>query len=114
MAIFYKELDTGNLEYKLNMDNMTYEKFQRYSTQLKYRVLEGNGNAIYIIGITDNGNVVGLNNYKKTINIFNNICLNVKCNIKLILKCYYTNKIFLIIKVESKFDLDSVPFNLNI
>ena len=112
MDIFYSEPEKGNLEYKLHLRNFDYNKFQRYSTQLKYRVLEGEGEALYIIGIQDDGTIVGLddNEIQKTINKFNHICNNVLCEIKIIIKSEFKKKKFLIIKVISNFDLDELPF----
>jgi GTPase len=112
MKIFYSEPDKGNLEYKLHLSDFNYEKFQRYSTQLKYRILEGAGYAIYIIGITDKGSVVGipLSEINYTIDKFNYICSNVNCKIDLIMKCVYKDCNFLIIKVSALFDIDELPF----
>tara|TARA_Y100000385_G_C12785499_1_gene505329 strand:- start:298 stop:642 length:345 start_codon:yes stop_codon:yes gene_type:complete len=112
MNIFYREPDKGNLEYKVHLRNFSYLKFQKYSTQLKYRILEGEGEAIYIIGITDKGYVNGITNEEiyNTINKFSYICENVNCKIKLIMKCNYLNKLFLIIKVIANFSLENLPF----
>ena len=112
MNIFYSEPEKGNLEYKLHLGDFDYEKFQRYSTQLKYRILEGEGYAIYIIGISDRGNVVGLpeNQIQYTIDKFTHICKNVCCKVNLILKCVFKNRHFLIIKASSLFDIDDLPF----
>tara|TARA_B100001094_G_C17721683_1_gene572293 strand:+ start:261 stop:605 length:345 start_codon:yes stop_codon:yes gene_type:complete len=112
MKIFVKESNDGNIEYKLNLSNMSKIKFQKYSTQLKYRILEGTGTAIYIIGISDNGSIFGINNcdINNTINLFNYICKNVNCSIDLILKCKYINKFFLIIKVSCLFNINNLPY----
>ena len=51
----------GNKEYKRNIqihDNLTMYK---RATQMLFRINEGNGKAIYLIGIDDNGSIVGLN-----------------------------------------------------
>lgn len=110
--MFNKESNDGNIEYKLNLSNMSEIKFQKYSTQLKYRILEGNGIAIYIIGISDNGSVFGISNYEinNTINLFNYICKNVNCKIDLILKCQYNNIFFLVIKVSCLFNINNLPY----
>ena len=112
MDIFYSEPEKGNLEYKLHLRYFDYNKFQRYSTQLKYRILEGEGEAIYIIGINDNGHVMGLNQYEitETISKFNYVCENVLCKITLVIKSTFKNRVFLIFKVIAKFDIENLPF----
>ena len=62
MPILNKELEYGNIEYKLHLKNISQEKIIRYSTQMNFRLNEGNGTAYYIIGIKDNGCIVGLTN----------------------------------------------------
>jgi GTPase len=47
------ESDYGNKEYKRKI--MMSNKFEKRVTQLLYRIYEGNGKAIYIIGLEDNG-----------------------------------------------------------
>ena len=50
----------GNREYKLYLDTYNnWEKLQKRSTQLLYRLNEGNGRAIYLIGVDDNGICIG-------------------------------------------------------
>lgn len=112
MNIFNKELNTGNIEYKLNLCNMSANKFQKYSTQLQFRILEGNGSAVYIIGVNDYGYVIGIpdSEFNYTINLFNMICENIKCKIDLIIKCKLQNIRFLIFKVSSSIDISNLPF----
>ena len=47
-----KENDEGNCEYKLVINKKKYIKL---TTQFFFRLREGNGKCIYIIGIDDNG-----------------------------------------------------------
>ena len=47
------ELDHGNKEYKRKI--IMSKKFDKRVTQLLYRIYEGKGKAIYIIGLEDNG-----------------------------------------------------------
>lgn len=108
--LFSNESDFGNIEYKLNLNNMTNNKIEKYSSQLKYRVIEGNGESIYIIGINDYGNICGLESIDNTIKIFNFICKNVNCSIQFILKCKFNNKKFLIMKIISNFDTNLIPY----
>ena len=52
----------GNREYKLYLDTYNnIDKLQKRSTQLLYRLNEGEGRAIYLIGVDDNGICVGCN-----------------------------------------------------
>jgi len=52
----------GNREYKLYLDTYNnIDKLQKRSTQLLYRLNEGEGRAIYLIGVDDNGISVGCN-----------------------------------------------------
>lgn len=45
----------GNIEYKLKLINPTKQRLDHLVTQLKWRLNEGNGEAIYEIGVTDSG-----------------------------------------------------------
>ena len=112
IMIFCQEPEYGNLEYKLTLNNLSKKKEQRYSTQLLYRVLEGEGVAIYIIGVSDNGKVIGIKNIDidPTINRIQSICHNVNCKIGIILNSTLKNKKFLIIKILANFDINSLPY----
>lgn len=50
----------GNVEYKLKLLNPSPERFARLVTQLKWRLLEGGGQAYYELGVADSGLLVGL------------------------------------------------------
>jgi len=54
------ENERGNIEYKLRLVKVTSDRLEEIATQLKYRVEEGLGEAIYEIGVTDEGEVLGL------------------------------------------------------
>lgn len=61
------EIEQGNIEYKLKLVDPSLERIEHLITQLKWRFLslirlaEGNGEAMYEIGVSDSGNLVGLN-----------------------------------------------------
>ena len=56
MYKFYdQENYDGNIEYKTFIQFINIQKKQNFISQLKFRLREGNGKAIYIIGITDFG-----------------------------------------------------------
>lgn len=50
----------GNVEYKLQLLSPTPDRFARLVTQLKWRLLEGGGQAYYELGVADSGILVGL------------------------------------------------------
>ncbi|KAG6888049.1 hypothetical protein C0995_010910 [Termitomyces sp. Mi166 len=54
------ENDEGNVEYKLQLLSPSPARFARLVTQLKWRLLEGGGQAYYELGVADSGALVGL------------------------------------------------------
>ena len=54
------EIEEGNVEYKLKLINPSTDRFQQLVTQLKWRLGEGNGEAMYELGVADGGLLVGL------------------------------------------------------
>jgi GTPase len=51
------ENDYGNREYKYKIDDHDIDKL---ATQLKYRLTERAGKALYFLGVFDNGQTVGI------------------------------------------------------
>ncbi|KAK5639710.1 hypothetical protein RI129_012202 [Pyrocoelia pectoralis] len=54
------EPQAGNIEYKLKIINPSRQRFEHLVTQMKWRLREGQGEAIYEIGVEDNGVLAGL------------------------------------------------------
>ncbi|KAL9540956.1 hypothetical protein MBANPS3_009386 [Mucor bainieri] len=56
--------DEGNIEYKLKLINPSLERLEHLITQMKWRQVdwlsEGNGEALYEIGVDDDGTIKGL------------------------------------------------------
>lgn len=50
----------GNVEYKLKLSHLNPARFARLVTQLKWRLLEGGGQAYYELGVADSGALIGL------------------------------------------------------
>ena len=48
------------MEYKLKLLNPTVSRFEHLVTQMKWRLQEGHGEAIYEIGVADSGVLQGL------------------------------------------------------
>lgn len=69
-----KESDDGWIEYKVKLCNFsTSKRIDRLTSQMKYRLYEGEGKAIYNIGYTDDGVPMGLNHellFKSLSNLF--------------------------------------------
>jgi len=56
----FPEDDEGSVEYKWRLVNPTTERFAQLVTQMNFRLSEGNGEAIYELGVEDNGRKKGL------------------------------------------------------
>jgi GTPase len=54
------ESDDGCIEYKLKLSDLNDFEIQKKMSQLQYRMNEGNGEAIYYLGVKDNGTIIGL------------------------------------------------------
>lgn len=71
-----QEIESGNREYKINLDYSNYKQnivnkiLSKKATQMNYRLYEGGGKAVYIIGIEDNGNPSGINFKKLVLSIY--------------------------------------------
>ena len=55
------KIDSGNIEYKLKMTTSNKLYLIKQSTHLKIRCNNGRGMAIYLIGINDSGEILGIN-----------------------------------------------------
>lgn len=55
-----QEVEEGNHEYKLKLIDPEPKRFDELVTQLKWRLSEGLGEAIYEIGVSDSGELLGL------------------------------------------------------
>lgn len=60
-GLFEQEDDEGNIEYKQHLIEPTEERFERLISQMRYRLTEGGGEALYELGVTDSGEPLGLN-----------------------------------------------------
>lgn len=54
------EVEKGNIEYKLKLIDPSPTRFEHLVSQMKWRLQEGLGEAIYEIGVADNGYLKGL------------------------------------------------------
>ena len=60
------EVEKGNIEYKLKLIDPSPIRFEHLVTQMKWRLQEGLGEAIYEIGVGDDGSLYGLTEEEMT------------------------------------------------
>ena len=108
MFLFEPEHDYGNVEYKAHMNRLVGVKRHRYISQIKYRIMEGEGVAYYVIGVRDDGKVIGLSrsNVERSLKTFMKLIYALNYRIAQVLKCTYKHKRdFLIIKITADVDI---------
>jgi GTPase len=86
-----KERDDGNIEYKRELLNLDEEIINNRMTQMKYRIYEGNGEALYFLGVGDDGKLLGLtkDEYELSIQNLELIAKNIDCYV---IKIYESSK----------------------
>jgi len=90
--MFPPENEDGNIEYKRHLcsdelksfDSSYNVRFQQLITQLKYRLDEGNGLAIYYLGVEDDGNIYKLtpNQRSKSLLVLKKMVLHLEAKIE--------------------------------
>jgi GTPase len=68
------EKEEGNVEYKVKVVDKTEQRIEELATQMRFRTDEGFGESIYVVGVTDSGNLVGVDEleFKES---YNNLCI---------------------------------------
>ena len=101
----------GNIEYKQELSHMDSNKIEKYATQMKFRLLEGHGRAVYLIGVQDDGVIVGVTKelLKNYTNIMLQICKLIDSKIYNITfkKTSKTNYAIMIVRIKACFDLNT-------
>lgn len=106
LDIFFEpEKDEGNIEYKLKLTNLSTDRINCLITQMKYRLNEGSGEAIYEIGIRDNGIIEGieLDEFNESIDNLNKIAKSNESKCILISKKQIKNKFIAEVLVRQDF-----------
>ncbi|HML05052.1 MAG TPA: GTP-binding protein [Methanobacterium sp.] len=75
---FTKKGERKNIEFKESLKkdyHLQKDRKQRLASQMKYRMERGNGEAIYFIGVSDDGNLVGLDeeSFEESLFVLKNI-----------------------------------------
>ena len=73
------EQEFGNVEYKTSLVSKSQDRIQGIASQMRFRVDEGEGEAIYVIGISDDGSPVGVTDEDFT-ESFNNLSMAAREN----------------------------------
>ena len=82
------EIYYGNKEYKINLNYKKTKNLDKIldkkASQMLFRIVEGNGKALYFIGINDNGDARGIDHYDliESLKNLENICNKINANIK--------------------------------
>lgn len=65
MLILKPETEEGNVEYKRCIINLDDSRLEQLATQMNWRLLEGDNEAIYYLGINDNGTLYNMSKKEK-------------------------------------------------
>uniref|UniRef100_A0A7S2R733 Elongation factor Tu, chloroplastic n=1 Tax=Mucochytrium quahogii TaxID=96639 RepID=A0A7S2R733_9STRA len=66
---FPPEVEEGNVEYKLHLRNCDNDRVTKLTSQMKWRLGEGCGRAIYLLGVDDDGTAVGISKMDMNVSI---------------------------------------------
>lgn len=100
---FPKEVEYGNIEYKLKITTNENIRLEQLASQMKWRLNEGNNEAIYYVGVDDEGYIEGITDedYNKSIKNISKITKMINSKIKKIDKKSYDGKFYYIIEIIS-------------
>jgi GTPase len=92
MACLPPEIEEGNIEYKRQLCSLSRYRFQQLQSQMKWRIDEGKGTAIYLIGVDDDGTIFKLDtkDRKESLKNIKKIAIQIDCYIdSIIYKNFY-------------------------
>ncbi|MFP4589866.1 MAG: GTPBP1 family GTP-binding protein [Halobacteriales archaeon] len=62
-ALAHGESESGNVEFKTRLSkdiHLAEGRFESLAAQLRHRILSGGGEAVYVVGVTDDGGLAGI------------------------------------------------------
>lgn len=109
-----EEDDDGDTEYKLKLVDTSRERIQQLTTQMKFRIKEGQGEAFYKIGYEDNGNPLGLtaDDLRQSLNSLCHIANDLK--VELVVQRISQGKQGMVAEVSVREIRESVKFGIKI
>lgn len=84
MEILNPEIEEGNVEYKRYLTNLDENRLEQLSTQMKWRLTEGDNQAVYYLGVNDNGSIYAMTKNEKEETFYNFNLLVEKNNAEII------------------------------
>jgi len=85
LILFLKKGEGENVEFKefLTLNHLREGRFQSLACQMSHRLIMGKGKAIYVIGVSDSGELKGISekSFKETIQILEKIAIEVDSHI---------------------------------
>lgn len=92
--VLSKESEEGMYEYKWKLVGVSEERFKHLVSQLKYRLGEGQGEAVYEIGISDQGIPIGLedNEFNETLDTLRKMAAALSADVSIICEKSVTRK----------------------
>lgn len=80
------EPDEGNMEYKLKLVGLTADRIDHLTTQMNFRLREGQGEAIYRVGVDDDGTPIGIPDVqlKETLRVIHQMAERLDCSVAFI------------------------------
>jgi len=108
------ENSEGNIEYKLKLIVDDEERLNELATQLNYRLNEGGGEAFYEVGVSDEGELLGLTPQEAEVTFknFDKVCKKINASYKLVRKVQ--GKRGLVYELLVRRIAETLPLNLSI
>ncbi|RLE51294.1 MAG: elongation factor 1-alpha [Candidatus Methanomethylicota archaeon] len=69
--VFPRESEEGNVEYKLKLAYVSEGRLEELASQLRYRLAEKGGEAFYVLGVSNEGEPIGLSDEEVKVSLEN-------------------------------------------
>ncbi len=109
------EQEHGNIEYKLKI-SADEQRMNELASQMKFRLFEGNGEAIYILGITDDGRPEGIlpSEMEATLDQLNTIAQKINAKTSVLRQTEYEGRLVTEVLIRKVKDPEKLPVDIPI